>query len=110
MRGQSYALRLALCFSSPQRTQRRSIQMPTRLTIMKFGGTSLEDAGAFRNVAAIIKSAVAKRPVIVVSAIGGFTNALLSSVEKAIAGDARAATKSLDMYLERHVDIANDLL
>jgi aspartate kinase len=79
-------------------------------TIMKFGGTSVEDASAFRNVAAIVKSHVRLRPVVVVSAIGGFTNALLASVQQAIGGDARAATKSLDHFLGRHVAIALDLL
>jgi len=79
-------------------------------TIMKFGGTSVEDANAFRNVAAIVKDAVPLRPVVVVSAIGGFTNALLASVQKAIGGDARMATRSLDHDLKRHVALARELL
>ncbi|HMG74952.1 MAG TPA: lysine-sensitive aspartokinase 3 [Pyrinomonadaceae bacterium] len=79
-------------------------------TIMKFGGTSVEDSSAFRNVAAIVKEAVPLRPVVVVSAIGGFTNALLASVQKAIGGDARVATRSLDHDLKRHVAIARELL
>lgn len=79
-------------------------------TIMKFGGTSVEDVNAFRNVTAIVKTAVAARPVIVVSAIGGFTNALLASVQKAVGGDARAATRLLDHDLKRHVAIARELL
>jgi len=79
-------------------------------TIMKFGGTSVEDAKAFRSVAEIVRSAVALRPVVVVSAIGGFTNVLLASVQKAIAGDARAATKSLDNDLGRHLTVARELL
>src|SRR5437660_11295597 len=79
-------------------------------TIMKFGGTSVEDADAFRSVAAIVKSHIAVRPVIVVSALAGFTNALLASVAKAIEGDARAATKSLHHYFGRHSSIAEVLL
>jgi len=79
-------------------------------TIMKFGGTSVEDTEAFRNVAGIVRSTERVRPVVVVSAIGGFTNALLKSVEKAIAGDARGATRSLTADFERHVAIARDLL
>ena len=79
-------------------------------TIMKFGGTSVEDGNAFRNVAEIVRSAVRRRPVVVVSAIAGFTNMLLASVQKAIAGDARAATKSLENHLERHRAIARELL
>src|SRR5437588_958480 len=84
--------------------------MVKRPTIMKFGGTSVEDATAIRNVAAIIKLAVNSRPVIIVSAIGGFTNSLLASVAKAIDGDARAATKSLEADFDRHLTIARELL
>src|SRR5207244_8542676 len=79
-------------------------------TIMKFGGTSVEDAGAFRNVAAIIRSDVAARPVVVVSAIAGFTNALLASVQQAIEGDSRGATRSLIPDLDRHLTIAREIL
>lgn len=86
---------------------RTSIMKPT---VMKFGGTSVEDAAAFRNVTAIVKVAAASRPVIVVSAIGGFTNSLLRSVDKAIAGDARGATKLLDKDFDRHLVIARELL
>src|SRR5262249_33123197 len=79
-------------------------------TVMKFGGTSVEDTTAFRNVAAIVKVAAASRPVIVVSAIGGFTNSLLQSVAQAAGGDARGATKSLDKDFDRHLAIAKGLL
>ena len=79
-------------------------------TIMKFGGTSVEDASAFRNVAAIVAAAAAMRPVVVVSAISGFTNTLLASVQRAIESDARAATRSLDQDLRRHIAIARELL
>ena len=77
---------------------------------MKFGGTSVEDSEAFSNVAHIVKSAAPERIVVVVSAIGRFTDALLASVEKANDGDARAATGSIEQDLERHRAIANQLL
>lgn len=77
---------------------------------MKFGGTSVEDAKAIRGVMAIVRLAVNSRPVVVVSAIGGFTNALLRSVEIAINGDARGASKSLDSDFQRHLAIADELL
>jgi aspartate kinase len=91
-------------------TSQRTPNILMNPTIMKFGGTSVEDASAFRNVAAIVKTSVALRPVVVVSAIGGFTNVLLASVQKAIGGDARAATRSLDHDLKRHISIARELL
>ena len=77
---------------------------------MKFGGTSVEDADAIRNVVTIGKLAVNSRPVVVVSALGGFTNALLRSVETAIDGDARSASRSLEPEFERHLTIAEQLL
>src|SRR2546428_11536361 len=79
-------------------------------TIMKFGGTSVEDAGAVRNVATIVKAAVNSRPVVVISAIGGFTNSLITSVERTIEGDARGASKALEADFERHQAMGNDLL
>jgi len=84
--------------------------MSIQPTIMKFGGTSVEDAAAIRNVVAIVRLAVNSRPVVVVSALGGFTNALLGSVETAIDGDARAASKSLEPEFDRHLNIAEQLL
>src|SRR5258708_15296174 len=77
---------------------------------MKFGGTSVADAAAFRNVARIVKAAAPEPVVVVLSAIGGFTDALLLSVEQANEGDAPAATRSLDQDFERHRAIANQLL
>ena len=77
---------------------------------MKFGGTSVEDATAIRNVIGIVKLAVNSRPVVVVSALGGFTNSLLRSVETAIDGDARTASKSLETEFARHLTAAEELL
>jgi aspartate kinase len=77
---------------------------------MKFGGTSVGDAQAIRTVADIVKSSVKSHPVIVVSAIAGFTNSLIASVDKAIAGDARAASRLLEPQFERHLAIAAELL
>jgi aspartate kinase len=84
--------------------------MSIRPTIMKFGGTSVEDADAIRNVVAIVKLAVNSRPVVVVSALGGFTNSLLRSVQTAIDGDARSASKTLESEFARHLAIAEQLL
>jgi aspartate kinase len=77
---------------------------------MKFGGTSVEDSEAFRNVTRIVKAAAPEPIVVVVSAIGGFTDALLASVACANDDDAPAATRSLEQDFERHRAIANQLL
>src|SRR5215467_12992056 len=84
--------------------------MVERATVMKFGGTSVEDGRAIANVAGIVKRALYSHPVVIVSAISGFTIALLRSVQTAIAGAGRAASKSLDSEFERHLSIAHELL
>ncbi len=80
---------------------------------MKFGGTSVEDAGAFANVADIVAHAVnhqGLRPVVVVSAMSGFTDALLASVQNTFAGDLRGATLTLDKHFARHALVAATLV
>jgi aspartate kinase len=79
-------------------------------TVMKFGGTSVEDANAFRNVAKIVLAAADANPVVVVSAISGFTNSLLKSIDRAVRGDPRNANRSLEPDFARHVAIARELL
>src|ERR1044072_1200683 len=77
---------------------------------MKFGGTSVADADAFANVSSIVKVAEKQRPVVVVSAIAGCTNALLASVERAREGELRGATRSLEEHFDRHTAISNKLV
>src|SRR3989440_46477 len=84
--------------------------MRTDPTVMKFGGTSIEDANAFRNVAKIVLAAADANPVVVVSAISGFTNSLLKSVDRAFHGDPRNASRTLEPDFARHVAIAGELL
>ncbi|MBD0373101.1 MAG: lysine-sensitive aspartokinase 3 [Pyrinomonadaceae bacterium] len=79
-------------------------------TVMKFGGTSVEDAHAFERVARIVQSKLDARPVVVVSAMSRFTDALLASVDAAAGGDAEAATRSLGPQFERHMEVARNLL
>jgi aspartate kinase len=56
------------------------------MIVMKFGGTSVESAAAIERVAGIVKSQEARRPVVVVSAMGKTTNKLLAIAAAAIAG------------------------
>lgn len=77
---------------------------------MKFGGTSVEDANAFCNVAKIVLVAADLVPVVVVSAISGFTNSLLKSVDRAVRGDAKGATRGLEPDFARHLSIGKELL
>jgi len=79
-------------------------------TIMKFGGTSVEGATAFKNAAGIVFDRQALRPVVVVSAMSGFTDALLDSFQQALQpGNADSAT-SLEKHFDRHRRVVEALL
>jgi len=79
---------------------------------MKFGGTSVEDAGAFAKVAEIVARAALDhlKPVVVVSAMSGFTDALLAGVRNAIEGNSEGAAATLDTHFARHEKVVETLL
>jgi aspartate kinase len=81
-----------------------------RPTVMKFGGTSVEDAQAFRRVAEIVAAHRAEQPVVVVSAMSRMTDALLAASDTAMTGDAEAATHALAEHFARHTSVAEELL
>jgi aspartate kinase len=56
------------------------------MIVMKFGGSSVESAGAIERVASIVKARVERHPIVVVSAMGKTTNRLLAIAEAAIEG------------------------
>ncbi len=56
------------------------------MIVMKFGGTSVESAAAIERVAGIVRARLARRPVVVVSAMGKTTNKLLAIANTAIEG------------------------
>ena len=56
------------------------------MIVMKFGGTSVESAAAIERVASIVKLHQARKPVVVVSAMGKTTNKLLAIAQSAVSG------------------------
>jgi len=79
-------------------------------TVLKFGGTSVADAAALQRVAAVVHRAHrSTRPVVVVSALAGVTDALLAAAEAAASGDVERTLPQLDALLERHAEIAGRL-
>jgi aspartate kinase len=81
------------------------------MIIMKFGGTSVEDAAAISNVCDIVKGRIKRRPVVVLSAASGITNALIRCGELAAAGKrAEAQAVLTDKIVERHYQIIFDLI
>lgn len=77
--------------------------------VMKFGGTSVEDAAAFERVARIVAARPDVPRVVVVSAMSRFTDALVAAVRMAAEGEGRAAAASLAPHLERHADVVRPL-
>jgi len=79
------------------------------MIIMKFGGTSVEDANAICNAAAIILREQRPR-LVVVSACAGVTNALRDAAVNASEEKEQSALRILDTLEVRHAAIANELL
>src|SRR6266576_7049828 len=78
--------------------------------VMKFGGTSLEGATAFQNAARIVAERIARRPVVVVSAMAGFTDALIASVSEAKNAGPNVGLATLDKHFDRHSRVIDALL
>jgi aspartate kinase len=81
-----------------------------RATVLKFGGTSVGDVAAFQRVIGIVSSQVAKRPVVVVSAMTRVTDALLAAFELAKKGEAEEAFASLKPHFDRHLAVVEHFL
>jgi len=76
------------------------------VTVMKFGGTSLEDSQAFQRVANIVESNLNANLVVVVSAMSGVTDALINSFDRTARGEISEALRSLEHHFERHLKVA----
>lgn len=78
-------------------------------TIMKFGGTSVQDAEAFARVAAIVSGESENSPVVVTSAMSKVTDALLAAFDLAKKGEVENAILSLEPHFERHKAVSREL-
>ncbi len=80
------------------------------MILMKFGGTSVEDARAMTTLIEIVSKERKRTPVVVLSAIAGATNTLLATAQCAVEGKLDDATRLLNDLLERHVLILENLI
>jgi len=80
------------------------------MIVMKFGGTSVEDAKAIERTAAIVKGRLSQKPVVVVSAMAKVTDQLLAMGRAAGTGDRKTALKLSRALRERHYNAAGELL
>jgi aspartate kinase len=79
------------------------------MIVMKFGGTSVEDATAIRRLVSIVRRQSHRQPAVVVSAMGRTTNGLLECARMAAAGDMQTAESKLDEIAWRHYKTADQL-
>ena len=80
------------------------------MIVMKFGGTSVQDAPAMENVCNIVAQRVEQQPLVVLSACAGVTSALIRIVTAAAGGDESSALSEINALRDRHIAIANQLL
>lgn len=73
------------------------------MIVMKFGGTSVESAEAIERVTGIVKSRLARKPIVVVSAMGKTTNRLLKIADLAVAGRRDEALGELMSLRDFHL-------
>ncbi len=80
------------------------------MIVMKFGGTSVEDAKAISRLAEIVKGRHDRKPVVVVSAMSKVTDALVAMSNAAANGALPEALKQLRQLRQRHFTVLGDLV
>src|SRR5437667_12513555 len=80
------------------------------MIVMKFGGTSVQDAKAIECAAAFVKGRAAQKPVVVVSAMAKVTGQLLTMARCAGSGDRKNALRLCRALQGGHHNTAGDLL
>ena len=56
-----------------------AVSHPPNPVVMKFGGTSVESAGAIQQLVELVKARLRSHPVVIVSALAGVTDELLEA-------------------------------
>lgn len=82
----------------------------TSVTVMKFGGTSLHDPPALERLVTIVAGARDERPVVVVSAMRGVTDALLQGTVLAREGQVGRGFEVIERQISRYSAAAGELL
>jgi len=77
---------------------------------MKFGGTSVGSREAIERTIGIVRSKLAERPIVVVSAMSKVTDMLYAISDSLEAGDKSAAKAALAQLRKKHLDTATELM
>jgi aspartate kinase len=79
------------------------------MIVMKFGGTSVEDATAIKRLIYVVRTQLDRRPIVVVSAMGRTTNGLLECARLAAGGDMQGSLARLESISAHHFNTASEL-
>ena len=80
------------------------------VVVMKFGGTSVEDAAAIRRLISIVEGRLGAKPVLIISALARVTNQLLEAGNTAAKGHLGSALATVRSIYVRHEELADSLL
>jgi aspartate kinase len=89
---------------------KEAVDWRSDFVVMKFGGTSVEDAAAIRRVSQLVKRQRPYRPIVVVSALAEVTDQLVSAGKSAAEGQRESAKEILERLRQRHAGVAAELL
>ena len=93
-----------------ERQRQSRFERSNDVVVMKFGGTSVEDAAAIRRLIAIVQSRLGAQPVVVVSALAKVTDQLLEAGAAAATGHLGAALAAVRSIYVRHEELADALI
>jgi aspartate kinase len=79
------------------------------MIVAKFGGTSVADAAAVGRLIDIVRRRMSERPLVIVSALAGVTDALLGLARQAETEDAAALDQAVASLVDRHRHMAEAL-
>src|SRR5262245_44560250 len=79
------------------------------MIVQKYGGTSVGGAEPIRRLGEIVRSSLAREPVVVVSALAGVTNRLLRASELAVQGPAAGFEAEIRALGELHRTVLGEL-
>ena len=80
------------------------------MIVMKFGGTSVQDAAAISQVVEIVRGRISSSPVVVVSAMARVTDGLLAIARAAGSRRFEDASRLIEELKGRHIEAARELL
>jgi aspartate kinase len=89
---------------------KEAVDWRSDFVVMKFGGTSVEEAAAIRRVSQLVKRQRRYRPIVVVSALAEVTDQLVSAGKSAAEGKRESAKEILERLRQRHAEVAAGLL